>query len=63
MKKSVMLDLIPKNPCDNITMPKLEKFEPDVYSIEEVDKMLSCAKNTDLYLPLMIEICIGLRRG
>ncbi len=63
MKKAVMLDLIPKNPCDNITMPKLEKFEPDVYSMEEVDKMLDCAKNTDLYLPLMIEICIGLRRG
>lgn len=63
MKKAVMLDLIPKNPCDNITMPKLEKFEPDVYSMEEVDKMLNCAKNTDLYLPLMIEICIGLRRG
>lgn len=63
MKKAVMLDLIPKNPCDNITMPKLERFEPDVYSMEEVDEMLNCAKNTDLYLPLMIEICIGLRRG
>lgn len=63
MKKAVMLDLIPKNPCDNITMPKLERFEPDVYSMEEVNKMLDCAKNTDLYLPLMIEICIGLRRG
>ena len=63
MKKAVMLDLISKNPCDNITMPKLERFEPDVYSMEEVDKMLDCAKNTDLYLPLMIEICIGLRRG
>lgn len=63
MKKAVMLDLIPKNPCDNITMPKLERFEPDVYSMEEVNNMLDCAKNTDLYLPLMIEICIGLRRG
>lgn len=63
MKKAVMLDLISKNPCDNITMPKLERFEPDVYNMEEVDKMLNCAKNTDLYLPLMIEICIGLRRG
>lgn len=63
MKKAVMLELIPKNPCDNITMPKLEKFQPDVYSMEEVEKMLNCAKDTDLYLPLMIEICIGLRRG
>lgn len=63
MKKAVMLELIPKNPCDNITMPKLQKFQPDVYSMEEVEKMLNCAKNTDLYLPLMIEICIGLRRG
>lgn len=63
MKKAVMLELIPKNPCDNITMPKLEKFHPDVYSIEEVEHMLDCAKGTSMYLPLMIEICIGLRRG
>ena len=63
MKKAVMLELIPKNPCDNITMPKLEKFHPDVYSIEEVEHMLDCAKETSMYLPLMIEICIGLRRG
>jgi len=25
--------------------------------------MLDCAKGTSMYLPLMIEICIGLRRG
>lgn len=63
MKKAVMLELIPKNPCDNVTMPKLERFHPDVYSIEEVEHMLDCAKGTSMYLPLMIEICIGLRRG
>lgn len=63
MKKAVMLELIPKNPCDNITMPKLERFHPDIYSMEEVEHMLDCAKGTSMYLPLMIEICIGLRRG
>ena len=25
--------------------------------------MLNCAKGTDIYLPLMMEICLGLRRG
>ena len=63
MKKAVMLELIPKNPCDNITMPKLERFQPDIYSMEEVEHMLDCAKGTSMYLPLMIEVCIGLRRG
>ncbi len=63
MKKAVMLELIPKNPCDNITMPKLVRFQPDIYSMEEVEHMLNCAKDTNMYLPLMIEICIGLRRG
>ncbi len=56
MKKAVMLEIIPKNPCENLTLPKL-------YSMEEVEKMLNCSKDTDLYLPLMIEICLGLRRG
>lgn len=63
MKKAVMLELIPKNPCDNITLPKLERFHPEVYNMEEIAKLLECAKNTDMYLILMMEICLGLRRG
>ena len=63
MKKAVMLELIPKNPCDNLTLPKLQRFEPDVYSMEEVEHLLNCAKGTSMYLPMMIEICLGLRRG
>ena len=44
MKKAVMLELIPKNPCDNLTLPKLQRFQPDVYSMEEVSHLLNCAK-------------------
>lgn len=58
-----MLELIPKNPCDNLTLPKLERFKPDVYSMEEVEQLLNCAKGTSMYLPMMIEICLSLRRG
>ena len=63
MKKAVMLELIPKNPCDDLTLPKLEHYQPEMYSMEEVETLLQCARNTALYLPLMIEICLGLRRG
>ena len=63
MKKAVMLELIPKNPCDDLMLPKLEHYQPEVYSMEEVETLLQCARNTALYLPLMIEICLGLRRG
>ncbi|WP_295215574.1 site-specific integrase [Ruminococcus sp.] len=63
MKKAAMLELIPKNPCENLTLPKLQRYQPEVYSMEEVAQMLDCAKDTDMYLPLMIEICLGLRRG
>lgn len=59
MKKAVMLELIPKNPCDDLTLPKLEHYQPEVYSMEEVETLLQCARNTALYLPLMIEICLG----
>ena len=62
-EKAVMLELIPKNPCDDLTLPKLEHYQPEVYSMEEVETLLQCARNTALYLPLMIEICLGLRRG
>jgi integrase len=63
MKKAVMLELIAKNPCENLTLPKLQRFQPEIYSMEEVEKMINSAKNSDMYLPLMIEICLGLRRG
>lgn len=63
MKKAVLLELIPKNPCDNLTLPKLQRYQPEVYSMEEVEKLLNCAKGTDLYLPLLMGVCLGLRRG
>ena len=63
MKKAVMLEIILKNPCENLTLPKLQRYEAEVYSMEEVEKMLNCSRGTDMYLPLMIEICLGLRRG
>ena len=56
MKKAVMLELIPKDPCDDLTLPKLEHYQPEMYSMEEVETLLQCARNTALYLPLMIEI-------
>ena len=29
----------------------------------QVKRLLDCAEGTDMYLPIMIEICLGLRRG
>lgn len=63
LDKAVMQELIKKNPCENITLPKIEKHEVNVYNQDEITQMLNCAKGTDMYLPLMMEICLGLRRG
>lgn len=29
-----------KNPCDDLTLPKLEHYQPEVYSMEEVETLL-----------------------
>ena len=50
-KKAVMQELIKKNPCDNITLPKIEKHEVNVYTQDEITqisrfKTLQCYSTT-----------------
>jgi integrase len=63
LDKAVVLNLIPKNPCDGVELPKRKKYSPTVYSMEQVEALLDEVKGTDMELPLHIAIALGLRRG
>lgn len=54
---------IPTNPCLYVTLPKRVKYEAEYYTTEEVAMVLEKVKDTDLYLPILIEFYLGLRRG
>lgn len=63
MKKAVKIRLIPYNPCEGVELPKLKKYKAKVYSPEMIRDMLECALGTDMYLPLLLLVTAGLRRG
>lgn len=55
--------LISLNPANFVSAPKQAKYKAEVYNTDEVTKLLSCAKGTDMEIPLMIDLETGLRRG
>ncbi len=63
LKKAVLLRMIPYNPCDGVVLPKLQKYQAQVYNQQEIDELLKIAKKTDMFLPIFLELSIGLRRG
>lgn len=63
LKKAVKLSLIPHNPCEAVELPKLEKYQAEVYDDNDIVKVLELAKGTDMYLIILLELTVGLRRG
>lgn len=63
LEKAVNLDMLKKNPCKKVELPKCEKHEIEVYDEEEVKKLIHCAVGTDMELIIMMSLSLGLRRG
>ncbi|MBQ8904448.1 MAG: site-specific integrase [Oscillospiraceae bacterium] len=63
MKKAVATKLIPYNPCEGVALPKLKKYRAKVYSTEMIHTLLNAVKDTDMYLPVLLFVTVGLRRG
>ncbi len=61
--KAVVLEYVKKNVCKAVSLPKVQKYTAEVYDEEEVQALLNAIKGTDMELPLMIDINLGLRRG
>ena len=59
----VDLEIIEKNPCHKIRLPKLNKIVFDTYNLAEMKKLIEVSKGTSLETPIMIEAYTGLRRG
>ena len=63
MERAVIDEVIKKNPCEHTELPSREKYEAKVFDQEEIQKFLKEVSGTDLEVPMLIEICLGLRRG
>lgn len=63
LDKAVTVRLITHNPCIGVEKPKLKKYQANAYTKAEIHNILSLAKNSDLYLVLVLELSAGLRLG
>jgi len=63
LKKAVVLHMIPLNPCEGVELPKLVRPEVAVYDAKDFKTVLDAAVGTDMYLIVLLELTVGLRRG
>ena len=63
LDQAVLLKMIPHNPCVGVVLPKAVKYKAEVYDQQEIKELLEAARGTDMYLPALLEISVGLRRG
>ena len=63
LKKAVKLRMITHNPCEGVELPKREKYQAEVYDDDDITTVLELAKGTDIYLMVLLELTVGLRRG
>ena len=63
MKKAVRLRMIPFNPCEGVVLPKIKRYKAKVYDTKMIKNLLDIAQGTDMYLPILLCVTAGLRRG
>lgn len=61
--KAVILGILSVSPCDNIVLRNAESRVVNPYNEEEIKLFVDKVKGTDLELPMIIDLSLGLRRG
>lgn len=63
LKKACVLRMIPYNPCEGAELPKLKRYQGEVFDTTAIADALEKAKGTDMYLIILLLAMVGLRRG
>lgn len=63
LELAVMNKIILSNPCNNITLPKVEKNTYKFFNLEETKEFLNAVKNEQLYPLYLFTALYGLRRS
>lgn len=51
------------NPCNGVSLPKVKKFKGDFYTVDQVQKLLSCLDDDPVKPAVMLGLYLGLRRS
>lgn len=63
LNEAVFDDLIVKNPCNGVKLPKKKKYRATVLSVDQMKEMLNAAIGSKCELEVLIAVTLGLRRG
>lgn len=63
LNQATKWQLLSINIANNVDAPKPEKYVAKILKPNEVCKLLNAVKNTNIYLPVLIGISTGMRRG
>jgi integrase len=63
MKQAVLWQVRSSNPVDAVEAPKPVQKEIEAVPKEQVAAILEAARGSDLFLPILIALCTGMRRG
>lgn len=63
LEKARKLKMIVSNPCEDVQLPKRQKYKAQVYDKNEIQTALKLTKGTPLYNVVLLGFGLGLRRG
>lgn len=63
LNKAVDLEMIRKNPAKKVSLPRVGKVEISALPLDDVPRLLEEAKDTSIWMPVLIALTTGMRRG
>jgi integrase len=63
LKQAVRWELLHRNPADAVQPPKIEKRRMSAYDMAQTAAMLEALKHQRIYVPALLAVLCGLRRG
>lgn len=63
LEQAYNMQLIPKNVANMVRIPKQNKYIANFLLEDEVNELLKIFKKTDVYMPVLLAVGLGLRRG
>lgn len=63
LERAVKEELLIRNPCDNVVLPKVEREEMKILKPENIKAYLSEAERRGCLPMMFLELCSGLRKG
>lgn len=56
-------DILPNNPADKVDRPRKNQYRAEIYTAEEVKRLLEASASDEIYLPVVLSAFYGLRRS